>query len=92
MSKNPPPWHVLSVRVVSAWKIEVVFQDGLRGVADLKDLICSEDAGVFAMLRDLSIFAQVYVDHGAVTWLGEVDLAPDALHASIQAQGTALQT
>jgi hypothetical protein len=89
MMTSTPPWHVLSVKVISPGKIEVVFNDSLRGVADLSELIRSEDAGVFAALRDATVFAQSYVDYGAVTWPGEIDLAPDALHARIKAQGSA---
>jgi len=92
MTTSTPPWHVLSVKVISPGKIEVVFNDGVQGVADLSELIRSERAGVFATLRDSKIFDQAYVDYGAVTWPGDIDLAPDALHVRIRAQGTAVLT
>jgi len=38
-------------------------------------------------LRDPALFSAVYVDHGAVTWPGEIDLAPDAMHDEIRAKG-----
>ena len=44
----------------------------------------SPEAWVFAALRDPSLFAQVALDYGAVSWPGELDLAPDAMHAAIQ--------
>lgn len=47
----------------------------------------SPDAGVFAALADPAVFAQVTVEHGAVTWPGEIDLAPDSMHAAIAATG-----
>lgn len=37
------------------------------GEVDLSRLILSNDAGVFARLRDVDVFNQVYVDGGAVT-------------------------
>lgn len=92
MTKSAPPWHVLSVKVILPGKIEVIFNDGFRGVADLSDLIRADNAGVFATLRDTRIFAQAYIEYGAVTWPGDIDLAPDALHARIKAQGTAVLT
>ena len=58
----------------------VVFVDGTRGVTDLSALIHSEDAGVFASLRDPALFSRARVVYGAVTWPGEIDLAPDALY------------
>ncbi len=47
-------------------------------------LIASPKAGVFARLRDAGAFDQARVEHGAVTWPGEIDLAPDAMHAEIR--------
>jgi hypothetical protein len=43
--------------------------------------MCNCEAGVFAALRDPSLFAQAALDYGAVSWPGELDLAPDAMHA-----------
>ncbi|MEJ2388105.1 MAG: DUF2442 domain-containing protein, partial [Chromatiaceae bacterium] len=39
-------------------------------------------------LADPSIFAQAHVEYGAVTWPGEIDLAPDAMYAEIKKAGT----
>lgn len=36
---------------------------------------------------DPSVFAQVDVELGVVTWPGEVDLAPDAMYREIKASG-----
>lgn len=41
-------------------------------------------AGVFAAPDDPSLFCQVFIEHGTVTWPGEIDLAPDAMCAEIQ--------
>jgi hypothetical protein len=54
---------------------------------DLTRLIQSPDAGVFAALADHALFAQVRVEYGAVTWPGEIDLAPDAMYAEIKKAG-----
>jgi hypothetical protein len=50
-------------------------------------MVHSPKAGVFAALADPSLFAQVKLECGAVTWPGELDLAPDAMHAAIQERG-----
>jgi hypothetical protein len=39
------------------------------------------------MLADPTVFNKVYVDHGAMTWPGEIDLAPDAMYNAIKAGG-----
>jgi hypothetical protein len=61
--------------------------DGLKGIVDLRDLVTSSQAGVFAVLRDSALFNQVRVEYGAVTWPGEFDLAPDAMYGVIHAHG-----
>jgi hypothetical protein len=65
----------------------VRFVDGLTGTVDLSALIASPKAGVFARLSDPSLFQQVRVEMGAVVWPGELDLAPDAMHAAIKERG-----
>ncbi|MBH1989196.1 MAG: DUF2442 domain-containing protein [Myxococcaceae bacterium] len=66
------------------YRIAIEFKDGLKGVLDLSKLVMSHDAGVFTALRDQALFHQAYLDHGAVTWPGELDLAPDAMYDSIK--------
>jgi hypothetical protein len=68
-------------------RLFVRFVDGLTGIVDLSALIASPEAGVFARLRDRSLFEQVTVEMGAVVWPGELDLAPDAMHAEIKQHG-----
>jgi hypothetical protein len=53
-------------------------------LVDVSGLVHSPRAGVFAPLADPALFAQVRLDYGAVAWPGELDLAPDAMHAAIQ--------
>lgn len=84
---TPLPWRVVSVRAFAPYRLEVEFADGTRGDVDMRRLISSPNAGVFAKLRDATEFARAYVAEGAVTWPGELDLAPDAMHAAIAADG-----
>ena len=91
-SVTPPlrpsaPWRVRQVRALPDYRLAVVFADGLTGTVDLSALVASPDAGVFARLRDRSLFEQVFVELGAVTWPGELNLAPDAMYAGIKQHG-----
>ena len=43
--------------------------------------------GVFAHLTDPARFAEARIDMGAVTWPGELDLAPDRMHDDIVRDG-----
>jgi hypothetical protein len=78
------PWRVREVTALPSARLSVRFVDGLTGIVDLSALIASPEAGVFARLRDRSLFEQVTVEMGAVVWPGELDVAPDATHAAIK--------
>lgn len=89
---NPPvvpsmPWRVREVAALPGFRLSVRFADGLAGTVDMSAMIASPAAGVFARLRDPALFGQVRVAHGAVVWPGELDLAPDAMHAEIRKHG-----
>jgi Protein of unknown function (DUF2442) len=43
--------------------------------------------GVFTALKDPALFAQAHIESGAVTWPGDLDLAPDAMYAEIKSRG-----
>lgn len=81
------PWRVADVWPLEGFRLRVRFIDGLEGEVDMSALVHSPRAGVFAQLADPSRFVQVFVAHGAVAWPGEVDLAPDAMHAEIKKTG-----
>ena len=90
---NPPiqprmPWRVAAVEALPAFRLHVRFVDGTEGTVDLNALVHSSNAGVFASLANLELFTQVYIEHGAVTWPGEIDLAPDAMYVEIKQTGT----
>jgi hypothetical protein len=78
------PWRVTEVEALPGYRLRVAFADGLTGAVDMSGLVHSPKAGVFAKLADQSLFAQVTLEYGAVAWPGELDLAPDAMHAAIQ--------
>lgn len=80
------PWRVTSVEALPGFRLHVRFVDGTQGVMDLAPLIHSSRAGVFAALADPAMFAQAHIEHGAVTWPGELDMAPDAMYAAIKGQ------
>lgn len=78
------PWRVTAAEALPGFRLRVAFADGLTGTVDMSRMVHSPKAGVFAALAAPSLFAQVKLDLGAVTWPGDLDLAPDAMHAAIQ--------
>jgi hypothetical protein len=78
------PWRAVSVDVQDGQSFRVRFVDGLAGWVRMEP---SHLTGVFAALRDEAIFRQARIEYGAVTWPGEIDLAPDAMYDEIKAHG-----
>ncbi len=82
------PWRLTSAEALPGFRLRVRFNDGTEGMVELKGLVHSSAAGVFAALRDESVFRQARVVLGAITWPGGLDLAPDAMHRAIKKHGT----
>ena len=81
------PWRLKKVVALDNFTLEVTFNDKTHGLVDMKKLIFSDNAGVFAALRDPQLFEKVYLALGVVTWPGEIDLAPDAMYDAVRACG-----
>jgi len=69
-------------------KIDVSSADGTSGVADLAPRLSQGPLGDgFDALCDESVFAKACQEHGALTWPGGIDLAPDAMYQRIRESG-----
>ena len=77
-------YDVNQIKVVGPLQLEVVFADSTRGRVVLEP---THLTGVFASLQNSEIFNQVRINGGAVSWPGDIDLAPDAMHAAIRKSG-----
>jgi len=77
-------WDVSQVKVVGPLQLEVAFADGTRGRVVFEP---THLTGVFASLQNPEFFNQVGVNEGAVSWPGDIDLAPDAMHEAIRKSG-----
>jgi hypothetical protein len=76
-------WRMTKVKALPDYRLEVEFEDGVRGVVD-----CSETlwGPMFEPLRDPARFAEVGLDEfGAPCWPNGADLAPDAIHEDLTA-------
>ena len=79
---------IVKVEPLEGFRLSVVFDDGVAGIVDLSERLFGP---VFEPLRDFAYFRQVKVDEfGVVCWPNGADLAPDALHARLRAQATAV--
>jgi len=76
-------WDVVEVKPEPNCSLFVRFKDGASGRVCLSP---EQLTGALAPLRDEKFFAQVFIDNGAVAWPGDIELAPDAMHAQVTAQ------
>lgn len=74
-------WEVVEATVLEPGRFRVKFADGLEGTVRFAP---SAYRGAFAKLRDPALFKQLYVNGYFVTWPGELDLCPDAMHEQIE--------
>ncbi len=77
-------WDVTEARTVGPHEFEVTFADGLKGRVKM---LPAHMYGVFQKLRDPDVFSRLSTEGGFVSWPGDVDLAPDAMHEAISRDG-----
>ena len=77
-------YDVVDVETVMPMALQVWFAYGTTGQVRFEP---SHLTGVFEALKDPIVFAQARIEAGAVTWPGDLDLAPDAMYAEIKSRG-----
>ncbi|MHB8370362.1 MAG: DUF2442 domain-containing protein [Leptospirales bacterium] len=77
-------WDVMDVKAEKHLRLLITFEDGTSG----RVTFCDDHlTGVFAPLKNPEFFSKVFIDHGAVAWPGDIDLAPDAMYREIREKG-----
>ncbi|MFA5139937.1 MAG: DUF2442 domain-containing protein [Elusimicrobiota bacterium] len=71
---------VVEAKHVQGFRVELVFEDGRRGVVDLSSY--PSKGGVFSRLSDPDYFKRVCVnqDLGTICWPDGPDIAPETLY------------
>jgi hypothetical protein len=71
--------HISEARHLRDFEVEVTFNDGRRGIADLRD---SLQGKVFEPLRDVKVFGQLRVDPelDTIVWPNGADFAPEFIY------------
>ena len=71
--------HVIAVKYLQDYELDLSFSDGRKGVADLSE---SLSGSVFQPLRDQELFAQAVIDPElqTVVWPNGEDFAPEYLY------------
>jgi hypothetical protein len=77
------PWRVRTVHVLPNYCLSVTCNDGTTGIVDMSRLVSSEQAGIFAALKDEQLFNQVRIELGVLTWPNAADLDPVWMYEEI---------
>lgn len=70
---------VESAHYAGDYAIELVFNNGQQGVADLKATIFNDPRPIFSQLKDQACFKSFKVAHSAIAWPNDLDLACEYL-------------
>jgi hypothetical protein len=69
---------VISVKTRDDYTLELVFENGEKRIFDMKLFF---DRNPFVKLLNSPLFFKASVQHGTVTWPGDIDIAPETLWA-----------
>ncbi len=68
--------RITEARYLDNYRVEVVFNDGKKGVADLSEILTD---AVFEPLKNLDAFTKFHVDY-TIIWENGADLAPEYIY------------
>jgi hypothetical protein len=85
-------WDAIDLHVLDNRTLQVTFRDGIKGTVRFE---ATAFRGVFEQLLDVERFRAAKIVDGVVTWpdpvapggVDDLDLAPDAMHDKIAADG-----
>lgn len=71
--------HVTHAKYLEGYKVEVSFNDGRKGIADLTDAL---RGAMFEPLKNKSLFSNLVVDEEleTIVWSNSADLAPEYIY------------
>ena len=76
--------RIINVKVLNNYKVELEYDDGRQGIADLSHLA---GKGVFSPWNDYDAFRNVKIgSSGELVWNNLIDLCPDSLYLKITNQ------
>ena len=67
----------ISVDVLNEYRLKVIFNNGVSRLFDFKPYLKYK---IFKELDDESLFSKAYLDHGAVAWSDDLDIAIEEVY------------
>ena len=75
---------IINVKVLNDYKVELKYDNGRQGIADLSHLV---GKGLFSLWNNYDDFRKVKIgSSGELVWNDQVDLCPDSLYLKITNQ------
>ena len=71
---------VVSASYEGDYRISIEFNDGMRGIVDLRATIFEDTRPIFAALREKEFFRRFHVEMDTLVWDNGLDLAPEFLY------------
>ena len=71
---------VIKAEYIGNYKLNLLFNDGLSGVVDLKEKVFTDHRSVFKPLQNIAFFKKFKQNRWTIEWENGVDLAPEYLH------------
>lgn len=70
---------VNSAKYAGQYNIQLTFNNGKEGIANLEDTVLKDERAIFNQLKDLAAFKSFKIEHSTIIWFNELDLAPEYL-------------
>ena len=71
--------EIINAKYAGDYKIHLTFNNGKKGIANLKQPIFDDHRPIFSKLREESYFKDFSVENSTVVWSDELDLAAEYL-------------
>ena len=72
--------EISKAKQVGDYQIELVFNNKIKGVVDLKNTIFTDHRDIFKELKDLNKFKKFKIEFDTLSWENGLDLAPEFLY------------
>jgi len=71
---------VVKAKHLDHYKLELLFNEGVKGITDLKDKDFTDHRSVFKRPQNVEFFKKFKQNRWTIEWDNGVDLAPEFLH------------
>ncbi|MCD4664854.1 MAG: DUF2442 domain-containing protein [Bacteroidales bacterium] len=78
---------VTKAEYIKDYSIMLNFDNGVKGVVDLKSTIFNDHRKIFEPLKNIEFFKKFSLDSWTIVWSNELDLAPEYLYSLIENKG-----